>query len=48
MQRRKKTSAEREEGCEDHMTLGVHCVCVLGQVEWEMLMEKQNVGDYSS
>lgn len=23
----KKMSTEREEGCEDHMTLGVHCVC---------------------
>jgi len=24
----KKTSTEREEGCEDHMSVGVHCVCV--------------------
>lgn len=30
-----------EDGWEDHMTLGEHCVCVLGQVEWEVLMEKQ-------
>ncbi len=41
----KKARTEREkpneDGWEDHMTLGEHCVCVLGQVEWEVLMEKQ-------
>lgn len=32
---------QNEDGCEDHMTLRVYCVCVPGQVEWEVLMEKQ-------
>jgi len=31
----KKTSTEREEGCEDHMSVGVHCVCVcVCSVKW--------------